>query len=128
MSFKPSGYSSVSPYFVIRNVDKFAEFLTEVFGATVLRRYEMPDGSVMHMEMQLDDSVIMMGEASEKYPQSPQLTHVYVQKVDKIFERALAWGCTEIQSPAQRAGDPDRRGTFNDFAGNTWSVSTQLAE
>ena len=86
----------------------------------------MPDGTVMHAEMQIDDSVIMLGNSSEQYPPVPVVMHVYVPNVDETYEKAIKLGCVALEAPKERAGDPDRRGTFKDFAGNTWSIGTQL--
>lgn len=86
----------------------------------------MPDGTIMHAEIQIDDSVIMLGDSSEKYPPVPLVMHVYVADADKTFEKAIEAGCEVIEKPKQQGNDPDRRGTFKDFAGNMWSVGTQL--
>ncbi|MCB0786164.1 MAG: VOC family protein, partial [Flavobacteriales bacterium] len=67
-SFKPAGYNSVSPYFIVPEAQRFIQLMKDLFGAKELRRYDMPDGSLMHAELMLDDSVIMLGQASEKYP------------------------------------------------------------
>lgn len=124
--FKPAGYNSVSPYFIIDGAEKFMSLMTELFNATELRRYDMPDGSIMHAEMKIDDSVIMLGNSSEQYPPVTVVMHVYVQNVDEVFEKAIRLGCVSIEAPKEREGDPDRRGTFKDFAGNLWSIGTQL--
>lgn len=124
-NFKPSGYNSVSPYFIVNGAQKFIELMKEIFEAKELRRYNMPDGSIMHAEIQIDDSVIMLGDASEKYPAVPIVMHVYVPNVDEIFNKAIAAGCEIIEQPKEREEDPDRRATFKDFAGNMWSVGTQ---
>jgi len=124
-NFKPSGYNSVSPYFIVNGAQKFIELMKEIFEAQELRRYNMPDGSIMHAEIQIDDSVIMLGDASEKYPAVPIVMHVYVPNVDEIFNKAIAAGCEIIEQPKEREEDPDRRATFKDFAGNMWSVGTQ---
>lgn len=80
----------------------------------------------MHAEVRIDDSVIMLSDASEQWPAVAVIMHVYVRDADKVYERALTLGCKAVQAPKQQDGDPDRRGTFSDFAGNMWSVSTQL--
>lgn len=124
-AFKPADYSSVSPYLVVAGAQQLIDFLSAVFDARVTRRYDNPDGSIMHAEMMLDDSIIMLGDSSSDYPANTLMIHVYVPDVDEVFRRALAAGGTEDQTPQQRAGDPDRRGSFKDFAGNTWAVATQ---
>ena len=124
--FKPQNYNSVSPYFILKDGQKFIDLMKEIFEAKDLRRYDMPDGTIMHAEIQIDDSVIMLGEASEKFPPVQQVMHVYVPNVDEIFDKAINAGCETVEQPKQREGDPDRRATFKDFAGNMWSVGTQL--
>jgi PhnB protein len=69
---KPEGYSSVSPYLVIEGAQQVIDFLKEAFGATELRRYDMPDGSILHAEVRIDDTVIMMGEAARERPLEPR--------------------------------------------------------
>jgi PhnB protein len=86
----------------------------------------MPDGTIMHIEIQIDDSIIMVGDSSEKFPPIPLVIHVYVSNVDETFKKAIDKGCEIVELPKQREGDPDRRATFKDFAGNMWSVGTQL--
>jgi len=124
-NFKPAGYNSLSPYFVVKDANRFVDILKSLFNAEELRRYDMPDGTIMHMEMRIDDSVIMVGESSEEFPPTQLLIHVYVPDVDDIFNKAIALGCTAVEEPKEREGDPDRRGTFKDFSGNIWSVGTQ---
>jgi uncharacterized glyoxalase superfamily protein PhnB len=124
--FKPTGYNSVSPYFIVNGAQRLIDLLKNIFDATELRRYGMPDGTIMHAEIQIDDSVIMLGDSSDKSPPVPVVIHVYVPDVDKTFERAIAAGCEIIEKPKQRANDPDRRAPFKDFAGNMWSIGTQF--
>lgn len=123
--YKPAEYNSVSPYFIVKGTLQFVDLLKQVFNVVEKRRYTNADGSIMHMELQLDDSILMMGEASEKYPANSLLLHVYVQDVDETFRKAIHAGCESVEEPTQKEGDPDRRGTFKDFAGNIWSVGTQ---
>lgn len=124
--FKPTGYNSVSPYYIVDGAQKLIDLLKELFNASELRRYDMPDGTIMHAEVRIDDSVIMLGDSSEKFPPIHMVMHVYVPNVDEVFTKALDLGCESIEAPKEREGDPDRRGTFKDFAGNMWSVATQL--
>jgi uncharacterized glyoxalase superfamily protein PhnB len=80
----------------------------------------------MHLELQIDDSIIMIGDASDKFPVHTHLMHIYVKDVEEVFKRAIQLGCESLYSPKEREGDPNRRGAFNDFAGNTWTIATQL--
>lgn len=123
--FKPTGYTSVSPYFIVEDAHSFIDLLAEIFDAKLLRKYDRPDGSIMHAEVQIDDSVIMLGNSSEEYPANTLIMHVYVPDVDHTLQKAKEAGCEIVEEPKEREGDPDRRGTFKDFAGNMWSIGTQ---
>lgn len=127
-NFKPIGYNSVSPYFVVDGADVLIDLLVKIFDAKKLRHYKMPDGTIMHAEIQIDDSVLMFGNASEKFPPNQLLTHIYVPKVAAVFKKAIELGCTPLEKPKEREGDPDCRGSFKDFAGNVWSIGTQIRE
>ncbi|HEY0057294.1 MAG TPA: VOC family protein [Pedobacter sp.] len=125
-SFKPSGYNSASPYFIVNGAQRFIDLVKEIFDAKEVRRYDMSDGSIMHADIQIDDSVIMLGDSSERFAPVPIVMHVYVLDVDATFQKAIDAGCEIIETPKVQDGDPDKRATFKDFAGNMWSVGTQL--
>ena len=70
-AFKPKGYASVSPYIMANDAQRIIDFVTDVFGATQLRRFDAPDGSTAHVEVQIDDSVIMIADAGSETPAFP---------------------------------------------------------
>ncbi len=125
ISFKPANYTSLSPYHVVDGADRYIEFLVQVFGAERLRRYTHED-KVVHAEVRIDDTVVMLADANEQYGANKPLTHLYVADVDDLYQRALAAGCTSNGEPQTRPGDPDKRGGFTDPFGNSWSVATQV--
>lgn len=125
-NFKPEGYNSVSPYFVVDGAQKLMDLLKQIFEGKELRKYEMPNGRILHAEVKIDDSVLMMGDSSDRFPPNKLLTHIYVKDVDQVFQKALDAGCIRIESPKEREDDPDRRGSFRDFSGNIWSIATQI--
>ena len=127
MDFKPSGYNSLSPYFIVDDCRKMVELLKGIFDARELRKYEHSDGSIMHMELQIDDSVIMLADSSKEFPANQHLIHVYVPDVKKTFKKAINLGCESVEEPQNKEGDPDVRGTFKDYQGNMWAVGTQLS-
>jgi PhnB protein len=120
--YKPEGYNSLSPYLIVDNCRKMIELLTTIFNATELRKYENPDGSIMHVELRIDDTVIMLADSSETYPANNFLLHVYVPDVKETFRKAVSLGCEVVEEPANKKGDPDIRGTFKDFQGNMWAM------
>ena len=125
ISWKPSGYTSVSPYLVVADAAATIQFLTDVFGAVELRRF--PDSSgkrLMHAEVRLDDSILMLGDSSEGWPPVPSHIHIYVPDVDATYQKALRHGATAVQAPLKK-GDADKRGGFKDAWGTTWWVATK---
>jgi len=126
--FKPKGYSSLSPYLIVEDAARLAALLEKVFDAKETRRFLREDGKIMHMELLIDDSVLMLADATAAYPPQRSTLHVYVQDSDQVFEKAIQAGCRSIEPPRQQEGDSDKRGTFEDIAGNLWSVSTQQQE
>jgi len=124
-SYKPEGYSSVSPYLIVDSVKDTIGFLTKALDAVELRRFEGDGGRVMHAEVRVDDTVIMLGEAGNGWPAIASNVHVYVRDVDAAYRRALAAGATSVQEPVKRE-DPDKRGGVRDAGGNTWWLATTV--
>ncbi|HRP07700.1 MAG TPA: VOC family protein [Gemmatimonadales bacterium] len=123
--WKPADYPSVSVYLMTDNAAQVVAFLKATFGATEHRRMDTPDGRIAHLELRIDDSVVMLSEATDAYPAIPTWLHVYVPDVDATYARALAAGGRSVQEPVQK-GDPDKRGGVMDPGGNTWWISTQV--
>ena len=125
--YKPQEYNSVSPYLIVEDAQQVIDFLHAVFEAIDLRRFNMPDGSIMHAEVRIDDTVIMMGQTGANWPAETAHIHVYVSDVDAAYKRALDAGGISVQEPVQKEGDPDKRGGVKGPGGNTWWISTQVA-
>jgi uncharacterized glyoxalase superfamily protein PhnB len=123
--YKPEGYPSVSAYVMVDGAQRVIDFLKKTFDATELRRYDSPDGTIMHAEVRIDDTVVMLSDGGGQFPAFPIWLHVYVPDVDATYRRALEAGGVSVQEPV-RKGDPDRRGGVKDPSGNTWWISTQV--
>jgi uncharacterized glyoxalase superfamily protein PhnB len=126
MAYKPSGYNSLSPYLIVDGCQKMITLLKNIFDAKEMRRYDNSDGTIMHVELKIDDSIIMMADSSASYPANNLLLHVYVPDVHAVFNKAISLGCESLEAPVNKSGDPDVRGSFKDFQGNTWAVGTQM--
>jgi PhnB protein len=124
-SWKPEGYSTVSVYIVSDGAQRVIDFLKKTFDATDLRRFDGPDGKIMHAEVRIGDTVVMIADAAGPYPAFPVWLHVYVPDADATYKKALEAGGISVQVPVRKEGDPDKRGGFKDPGGNTWWVSTQ---
>ena len=124
--YKPQGYPSVSAYLMVQGAQRVIDFLIQAFDATQSRRFDGPGGAIMHAEILIDDTVVMLADAGGSYPAFPVWLHVYVPDVDATYRRALAAGGVSVDAPTQKPGDPDRRAGVKDPAGNTWWIATQI--
>jgi PhnB protein len=126
-TWKPENYNSVSVYIVADNAQRVIDFLKNTFAATPLRRFDAPDGKIMHAEVRISDTIVMIADAGGAYPAFPVWLHVYVPDAQATYKKALAAGGVSVQEPVRKQGDPDLRGGVKDSCGNTWWISTQLA-
>jgi uncharacterized glyoxalase superfamily protein PhnB len=124
-AYKPDEYTSVSPYLVVDGAESTITFLTEVFGARELRRFPAGDGRIMHAEVRIDDTVVMLADSTDGWPAVAAHVHVYVPDVDATYRRALDAGATDVQAPVQK-DDEDKRGGVKDAGGTTWWISTRV--
>jgi uncharacterized glyoxalase superfamily protein PhnB len=122
---KPAGYSTVSPYLIVDGAEQTIGFLELVFGATELRRFPDEGGKLMHAEVRIDDTVLMLADGVEGWPPVPSHVHIYVADVDGSYQRALDAGAASVQEPAQK-GDEDKRGGVRDAGGTTWWIATRV--
>lgn len=97
----------------------------DVFDALQVRRFDRPDGSLMHAEMRIDDSIIMVGGGATQHLSSEVHIHLYVPDAQQVYARALAQGAEALQPPMRKSAEDDLRGGFKDPAGNIWWVATQ---
>ncbi|HKT81762.1 MAG TPA: VOC family protein [Vicinamibacterales bacterium] len=123
--YKPPTYTSVAPYLIVDGAARTIEFLGKIFGAVELQRIPDREGKVMHAEVRIDDTVVMLADSVPGWPPVAAHVHVYVPDVDETYRRALAAGAESVQEPVKRE-DPDKRGGFKDPGGVTWWVGTKV--
>ncbi len=124
--YKPRGYTSVAPYLIVDGAEGTIEFLKRVFDAVELRRFPGEEGKIVHAEVCIDDTVVMLADAvPPQWPAIAANVHVYVADVDATYRRALEAGATSVQEPAQK-DDPDKRGGVRDAGGTTWWIATKV--
>jgi uncharacterized glyoxalase superfamily protein PhnB len=116
----------VSPYLIVDGADSTIAFLVEVFGAVKLRRIANGSGKVMHAEVRIDDTVLMLTDAfPPAWPPVPSHVHVYVKDVDASYGKAIGAGAASVQVPV-KGGDENKRGAVKDAGGTTWWISTKV--
>jgi PhnB protein len=123
--YKPGNYSTVSPYLIVDGASRTIAFLTQVFGATELRKFPDADGKLLHAEVRIGDSVIMLADGGEGWPPVPSYVHIYVPDVDATYALALRAGATSVQEPVKKQ-DEDKRGGVMDQGGTTWWIATKV--
>ena len=119
----PEGYHSVTPYLVVPGVARLIDFLKQAFGAVEKHRVPGPDGRVMHAEVIVGDSPVMMGEPSAQARAMPAMLHMYVEDVDASYARALAAGAKSVRPPTDEFYG-DRMAGVEDPTGNQWWMAT----
>lgn len=119
----PDGYHSVTPYLVVPGVATLLDFLKQAFEAQELHRMPRPDGTIMHAEVRIGDSLVMMGEPMGDAPPMLGSLYLYVNDVDTVYKRALQAGATSTSAPADQFYG-DRSAGLKDPVGNQWWVAT----
>ena len=123
----PEGHHTVCPYLIVPDADLAIAFIEKAFGGTVREMHRTPDGRVMHAEIQIGDSVVMLGEANETWSDFKAMIHLYMPDVDDVFRRAVEAGGRPVREVStQEYGD--RTGGVEDPAGNQWWIATPVAE
>jgi uncharacterized glyoxalase superfamily protein PhnB len=123
---KPADHPAVSPYLLVADARAMLAFLAATFGAKEIYRKTRDDGSVMHAEVRIDDSVLMIGERPERAAALCGSTHVYVPDVDACYAAGLAAGAASVSAPTDQPYG-DRTAGLRDAEGNLWWIGTHLA-
>lgn len=119
----PEGYQQVIPYLVVPNAAAQMDFLIKAFDATELDRMLGPNGEVMHGEVKIGDSVVMIGQAREAPQAMKTMIYVYVEDCDLLFNRAKELGAKVISELSDQFYG-DRHGAVEDSNGNQWYIAT----
>jgi PhnB protein len=120
----PDGYHSVTPYLVVQGTATLLDFLKQAFDAQeAFPPMQRPDGTIMHAEVHIGDSVVMMGEAMSENPPMPGSIYLYVHDADAVYQRALQAGATSLMAPADQFYG-DRSAGVKDPVGNRWWIAT----
>ena len=123
----PEGLHTVTPYLVVSGVARLIDFLKQAFDATEMHRSTRPDGTIMHAQVRIGDSPIMMGEVWGEFPAKTASLYLYVEDCDALYKRALAAGAVSIMEPMDMFYG-DRNGGVRDFAGNEWWIATPIED
>ena len=119
----PKGYHSVTPALNQENAAQTIDFCKKAFGAKEKMRLAGPGGKIMHAELEIGDSVIMLNDAMQE-PAQPAALFLYVPDVDRTFAKAVKAGASVLM-PVQDMFWGDRFGRVADPAGNKWGIASR---
>jgi PhnB protein len=132
----PAGYHTVTPYLTVNDGARALEFYARAFGAREVERMPGPGGKLMHAELRIGDSVVMLsdefpGMSTCKAPTTLGGTtgsiFLYVPDVDPAFRRAVEAGC-KVLMPLTNMFWGDRFGKLEDPFGNQWTMATHVED
>jgi PhnB protein len=124
----PQGYHTVTPYLLVNGVAELVEFLERAFDAEVTLRLDRPDGTIMHVEVSIGDSIVMLGEPMGEFGPMPTSIYLYVEDCDAIYQRAVEAGATSVMEPTDMHHAGERYGGVKDPSGNLWWVATHIED
>jgi uncharacterized glyoxalase superfamily protein PhnB len=122
----PAGYATVTPYLCVADADKLIEFLKQAFDAQLLFKMDGPGGRIMHAEMTIGDSRIMLAQPAPGQ-ETHAMIHLYLPDTDAVYARALAAGATSVREPADQFYG-DRSAGVRDPFGNQWYIATHIED
>ena len=131
----PKGYNTITPNLVLRDAAKAIDFYRKAFGAEEVMTFPAPGGKVMHAELRIGDSVVMLGDEMPEmgssspatYGGSPVSFYVYLDKVDAAWKRAVDAGAKVVR-PLSDTFWGDRTGLLEDPFGHRWSLAQHVKD
>ena len=130
----PEGYHTVTPYLIFQGASAAIDFLKAAFGATEIVRHATEERGIIHAEVRIGDSPIMLADEApamnakspKAYGGSPVSLMVYVEDVDASFGRAVAAGA-KVLRPVTDEAHGDRMGGVEDPFGYSWWIASRIA-
>lgn len=126
----PQGYGTLNPYITVKDVPALLMFLQRTFGGIVREQIQQPDGQIEHAEVQVGDSLLMIGPphvdalARHREKSRPATYYVFVEDVDSVYARAMTCGAHAWALPAETYYG-DRLAAVTDPNGNAWWIATR---
>ena len=123
----PEGFHTITPYLLLKDVKNFLVFLRNAYDAEDISTSETPDGTIMHAQVKIGDSFMMMGEASGEWKPMPASIYLYVNDVDSVYNKAIKAGAQSLMEPRNEFYG-DRMAGVGDSFGNMWWIATHIED
>ena len=118
-------YRTVTPYLVVTDAEVELRFLGAAFGAVEQECHRSEDGGVMHAEVCIGDSLIMLGQAAETGKALAAALYLWVDNVDEVYTKALAAGARPLSAPEDKPYGHRNAGVV-DSNGITWWIGSPV--
>jgi len=123
----PKGHHTVTPSIFVAGASQAIDFYKKALDAEEVGRFPGPDGKIMHAEIRIGDSPIMLadempeqgGKGPKAYGGSPVSFFIYLENVDAAWKRAINAGGKQVM-PLEDQFWGDRAGCFEDPFGHKW--------
>ncbi len=125
MAESTNNYRTLTPYLVVNDADAEVTFLKRAFGATESVCERKPDNTIMHAEIKIGDSLLMIGQASEQWKPLPAALYLWVPSVDETYSQALAAGANSLREPEDMPYGHRNAGVV-DEGGITWWIGAPV--
>ncbi len=126
--YQPEGMRTVNPYLMVENVNEWIAFTETVFNGKLRNKLNRPDGTIMHAEVAIGDSVLMAGEPMKEYGVFPASLFIYVPDCDSVYEKAVGNGAVPVMVPTDMKHAGERYGGVKDKWGNIWWIATHIED
>jgi uncharacterized glyoxalase superfamily protein PhnB len=131
----PEGMHTITPHLTCAGAADAIEFYKKAFGATEMGRMPGPGGKLMHAQIKIGDSYVMLvdefpewgGKGPNTLNGTPVAIHMYVPDADAVFKTAVAAGATVKMEMADMFWG-DRYGVVIDPFGHMWSIATHIKD
>ena len=123
----PDQYHAVTPYLLGSGTLKLIDLLKKAFDAIETERVMGQGGTVMHAEVRIGDSMLMLSDGGGDWKPMPTVLYLYVTDADAMYKRALAAGATSVVEPVTQFYG-DRHGGVKDPSGNVWWIATHVED
>jgi PhnB protein len=123
----PEGHHTATAYLLVDDANAQVEFLQRAFGGRITELHRDPNGRVMHADVLIGDSHVMLGQATAEWKAMPAMVHLYVPDCDAVYGAAIAAGATSVRE-LKTEFYGDRSGGVRDANGNQWWIATHVED
>jgi uncharacterized glyoxalase superfamily protein PhnB len=129
----PEGFHTLTPHIIVKGAAKAIDFYTKALGAEEVCRMSGPGGALIHAEMQIGSSRLMLAEENPQWhcfgpgDSSPVTLHLYVADCDAVYARATGAGAQPVMPPEDMFWG-DRFSKIRDPFGHVWSIATHVSD